>query len=239
MTKELKYKMIENYILKKIDSGEYKIGEQIPTEYELCKMFQVGRMTVNKAINNLERRNLIKRISGKGSFVIRRVSRSVTALGSFTKDMERVGMKASSKLIEFRLATGKDFPEEAYELALKPEDGILFFRRTRYGDNITIAVSETFLVEKCFPNFNPSILDGSLDEYMASQGYTTEEFSISIEAIMAQKEHKIYLGLPLNEEAPLLKSTTKRYFQGNPYEYTRTFYISEHFEYTFSGGIDK
>ena len=40
MTKELKYKMIENYILKKIDSGEYKIGEQIPTEYELCKMFQ-------------------------------------------------------------------------------------------------------------------------------------------------------------------------------------------------------
>lgn len=101
---------IENYILKKIDSGEYKIGEQIPTEYELCEQFHVGRMTVNKALNNLERRNLIRRISGKGSFVMRRVSRSVTALGSFTMDMERAGMKASSKLLEFRIAKGRDFP---------------------------------------------------------------------------------------------------------------------------------
>ena len=239
MAKELKYKMIENYILKKIDSGEYKIGEQIPTEYELCEQFHVGRMTVNKALNNLERRNLIRRISGKGSFVMRRVSRSVTALGSFTMDMERAGMKASSKLLEFRIAKGRDFPEEAYELGIKPEDDVLFFRRIRYGDNITIAFSETFLVETCFPDFNPAVLDGSLDKYMISKGYTTDEFIISIEAIAAQKEHKAYLGLSLNKEKPLLKSTTKRYFHGKPYEYTRTYYISDHFEYTFSGGIEK
>ena len=89
--KELKHRMIENFILKKIESGEYKVGDQIPTEFELCEMFQVGRMTVNKAINNLANRNLIKRISGKGSFVMRKVSRSVTTVGSFTKDMENAG----------------------------------------------------------------------------------------------------------------------------------------------------
>ena len=71
MTKELKYKMIENYVLKKINTGEYKVGEQIPTEYELCEMFHVGRMTVNKAINNLERRNLIRRISGGDESIIK------------------------------------------------------------------------------------------------------------------------------------------------------------------------
>ena len=238
MTKELKYKMIENYVLKKIHTGEYKVGEQIPTEYELCEMFHVGRMTVNKAINNLERRNLIRRISGKGSFVIKRASRSVTALGSFTKDMERVGMKASAKLVEYRIATGADFPTEAYELEIKPEDQIIYFKRIRYGDNIIIALSETYLVESCFPNFNPNVLDGSLDEYMASEGYTSEGFMIRIEAMLAQKEQKKYLELPFNEEVPLLKSITKRYYEGKVFEYTKTYYISNHFEYTFTCGID-
>lgn len=234
--KELKHRMIENFILKKIESGEYKVGDQIPTEFELCEMFQVGRMTVNKAINNLANRNLIKRISGKGSFVMRKVSRSVTTVGSFTKDMENAGMKASARLLEYRICTGEDYPEVAKELMLKPTDTILYFRRIRYGDNIPIALADTFLVGEFLPDFNPAVLKESLDEYMTSQGMVSEGFIVSIEAIMAQKEEKQYLDLPLLEEAPLLKSTTKRFMGKRPYEYTRTAYVSDHFEYVFSGG---
>lgn len=234
--KELKHRMIENYILKKIESGEYKVGDQIPTEFELCEQFNVGRMTVNKAINSLANRNLIKRISGKGSFVMRKVSRSVTTVGSFTRDMENAGMKASSRLIEYRICTAQDYPEEAQELMLKPTDTILYFRRIRYGDDIPIALADTFLAGDMFPDFNPAVLKGSLDEYMTSQGVVSEGFIVAIEAIMAQKEQKRYLDLPLNEESPLLRSTTKRFKGKKPYEYTRTAYVSNHFEYIFSGG---
>lgn len=233
---ELKYKMVENYIIKGIETGQYKVGDQIPTEYELCEMFKVGRMTVNKAINSLVNRNLIKRISGKGSFVIKKVSRSVTTIGSFTKDMASAGMKASSKLIEYRICQGSEFPEEAQHLMLKPDEYIIYFKRIRYGDDIPIAVANTFLSAKFFHDFNPSVLDGSLNEYMQACGISSDGEIISIEALMATKEYKMYLNLPLNEEAPLLRSITKRFNKDIPYEYTKTYYASEHFEYVFSCG---
>lgn len=233
---ELKYKIVENYILKGIESGKFKVGDQIPTEYELCEMFGVGRMTVNKAITSLANRNLIKRISGKGSFVIKKVSRSVTTVGSFTSDMAEVGMKASSKLIEYKICLSSEFPEEAHHLMLKPEEYIIYFKRIRYGDDTPIAVANTFLSAKFFKDFNPVALDGSLDEYMKANGIEADGFVISIEALLASNEYKQYLDLPLNEEAPLLRSITQRFCKELPFEYTRTCYVSNHFEYVFSGG---
>ena len=200
-------------------------------------MFNVGRMTVNKAITSLANRNLIKRISGKGSFVMKKVSRSVTTVGSFTSDMAAAGMKASSKLIEYKICKASDYPEEANQLMLKDDEEIIYFRRIRYGDDIAIAVADTFLAAKFFEGFNPSALDGSLDEYMRSFDLSSDGFIISIESLLATKEYKQYLNLPLNEEAPLLRSTTRRFYQDWAYEFTRTSYVSNHFEYVFSGGV--
>ena len=40
-----KYVQIQNYILQKIESGEYAAGDKIPSEIELARQFDVSRLT--------------------------------------------------------------------------------------------------------------------------------------------------------------------------------------------------
>lgn len=53
----------------KIESGELKSGDQLPTEAEISKQYNVSRITSKRALTELENANLIYRIQGKGSFV--------------------------------------------------------------------------------------------------------------------------------------------------------------------------
>ncbi len=44
---------IQNYILQKIESGEYAAGDKIPSGIELARQFDVSRLTVNTAVKEL------------------------------------------------------------------------------------------------------------------------------------------------------------------------------------------
>ena len=68
-----KYKIIENYIIDRIQSGDLKPGDQIETEKQLSEKFDIGRLTVNKALINLAQEGYIERTAGKGSFVLPRM----------------------------------------------------------------------------------------------------------------------------------------------------------------------
>ncbi|MBQ8884772.1 MAG: GntR family transcriptional regulator [Clostridia bacterium] len=59
------YEDIKNKILNKI----YKKGDQIPCEEELCKTYNVSRVTVNNALTKLKKKNYISRRIGSGSYV--------------------------------------------------------------------------------------------------------------------------------------------------------------------------
>lgn len=69
MTKKALYLEIEDYILSRIKSKEYKIGDLIPSERELCQIFDASRSTVNKALSNLNNKGYLYRTPGRGSFV--------------------------------------------------------------------------------------------------------------------------------------------------------------------------
>ena len=63
------YVKIQNYIISKINSGELKEGDKIPSENEIARMFSVSRITANTAIKELVTMGVIDRVKGKGSFV--------------------------------------------------------------------------------------------------------------------------------------------------------------------------
>jgi len=64
-----KYQTIYDDIKSRVSSGEYLPGDQLPTEVELVKHYNVSRPTVNKALSMLQHHGLIRRRSGAGSFV--------------------------------------------------------------------------------------------------------------------------------------------------------------------------
>lgn len=66
---ELKYQRIYLELKNKITTGLWPIGAKIPTEMELCKQYEVSRITVRRALEALVEINYINRVRGRGSFV--------------------------------------------------------------------------------------------------------------------------------------------------------------------------
>lgn len=63
------YQQIKEDLLKQIDLGILRPGDKIPTEYQLMQKYQVSRITVSKALNELKADGIIIRFPNKGSFV--------------------------------------------------------------------------------------------------------------------------------------------------------------------------
>lgn len=91
-----KYREVEEDLRYKILFGHWKAGDQIPTEDELCRTYNVSRITVRKAIHELENAGYLVRQSGKGTFVIdwQENMPDRPVLKSFTNEMHELGKKA-------------------------------------------------------------------------------------------------------------------------------------------------
>lgn len=60
---------IEDYILKKIESGELSVGEKLPSQNMLTRRFDCSRDTVVRALAKLQEGGYIVQRRGKGTFV--------------------------------------------------------------------------------------------------------------------------------------------------------------------------
>ena len=63
-----KYKVIFEALRQGIASGEYKEGARLPSEGELSRRFAVSRMTVVKAMRELQQQGLVVRRVGSGTY---------------------------------------------------------------------------------------------------------------------------------------------------------------------------
>lgn len=63
-----------------IASGGLVAGDHVPTEAELCKALKVSAVTVKKGMGLLVRKDLVRRIPGRGTFVSSAVQRSSPAI---------------------------------------------------------------------------------------------------------------------------------------------------------------
>jgi GntR family transcriptional regulator len=63
------YFQLEQIIKSKILTGEFILGDKIPTEKDFCKTYQVSSITARQAILNLVNEGLLVRRQGKGTFV--------------------------------------------------------------------------------------------------------------------------------------------------------------------------
>ncbi len=63
------YQQVHDLLVGRIVAGEWKPGDALPPEPSLARTFKVSQGTVRKALAALERRNLVVRRQGKGTYV--------------------------------------------------------------------------------------------------------------------------------------------------------------------------
>jgi DNA-binding LacI/PurR family transcriptional regulator len=70
MKNEPVYRQMYNDFLEKISSGALKVGDRLPSEADLCKLYKVSRITSKRALDILSDQGYISKQPGKGSFVV-------------------------------------------------------------------------------------------------------------------------------------------------------------------------
>jgi GntR family transcriptional regulator len=63
------YYQLQELLHQQIASGRFRVGDALPSEGELCRLFGVSRIVVRQALEVLEDDGEIDRVQGKGTFV--------------------------------------------------------------------------------------------------------------------------------------------------------------------------
>jgi Transcriptional regulators len=141
-------------IQEKIFSGEWKPGEKIMSEPQLCKELNVSRVSVREAIEKLATLNIISKRQGEGTFV-NDLKPSIylnSLIPMITLDKDNY-----LDILEFRLITE---PETARMCAEKCTDNIIKEIEEIYGRMINYRQDiEKFTEEDL--NFHMKIAEGS------------------------------------------------------------------------------
>ena len=65
-----KHRRVFDHLLSSIQSGQLKAGDRLPSEAELGKLFEASRITIAKAVLDLQRMGLVTRRPGAGTHVL-------------------------------------------------------------------------------------------------------------------------------------------------------------------------
>jgi GntR family transcriptional regulator, arabinose operon transcriptional repressor len=83
-----KYRQIYDALKQSISSGEYRAGQRLPTESDLVRSYKTSRVTVNRALRELQLAGVISRKVGSGSYVSAAAARDHT-FGLLIPDLGR------------------------------------------------------------------------------------------------------------------------------------------------------
>ncbi len=128
------HKNVSDYIMQKINAGEWKKGDQIPREIDLCRQFSVSRSTVRAALMNLVNQGYLTRVKGKGTYISKpkMLEQTTIFIESFAQELLSRGLTVKTELLEFCLVPAT--PQLAQRMNIKPEEKLLKITRLRYAD---------------------------------------------------------------------------------------------------------
>lgn len=192
-----KYEKVEDYFIEKINRGTLKSGDRLPPEIQISKKYGYSRMTVNKAMKNLEKQGYVTRIAGRGTFVKEKsVLRLLTDNISLSDIIKQQRMTPGSTLLSYSLADASEVPSA--EEFPTPIDKFHHTERLRTGDNKPIALTQDFICSNLIRNIDLNLITGSLYSYLKKLKLPVIQNFVEIKAVKATKKQQKLLNLDVD-----------------------------------------
>ncbi|MFD3446485.1 GntR family transcriptional regulator [Microbacteriaceae bacterium 4G12] len=227
------YLQIKSELKRKIEEGEWNPGDKIPSELELCELYNVSRITVREAINELVWEDYLIRQRPKGTFVLDYQQKGsdkdyYTYVKSFTYEMNESGKKVTTFRAEVQKV--KADPFLAKQLNIKPGDEVLELKRLRGLASKVPVFFKTYFAYKSNFSLQSNEYYGSLYELLKENGIIIANVKEYLEAVRPDKE--VQKWLDTSEDTPILKRVKNAKNQkGDFVEYTECYYIGESYRY--------
>ena len=204
------YYQLKNKILNDIKNDTYNIGDKMPTDSEYCDLFNVSRITVRRALFELEREGYIERIQGKGTFLkFKEIKQNISSFYSFTEDTKKMGYLPSSIFLKLELIIPET--EVAQALNLNENEKVFLLERLRLADEMIIAYDRSYIAEKTVPNFRKEMLSGGslYNALEANYGFRPNNSEETIEAISIKAKDALKMRLDPKQPVLLVKRISK------------------------------
>ncbi len=188
------YMQLMRILREQINNRNWQLGQQIPTEEELCKKYNVSKITVRQAINNLVSEGYLIKIQGKGTFVAE--SLPVVGLAMKTRLTEEMFGK-EVKLDRKVLFQGIKEPNPEIRTYLKTEDRIYYILSKRSVHGETAYIEETFIPYEMLPDIEKIDIAYSSLYSILQEKATKKIFKMiqTIEILLATGESAKNLGI--------------------------------------------
>lgn len=121
------YAQLAAILRRRIASGVFRPGEQLPSEGQLCAQYGVSPMTVRRVINLLAECGLVTAFQGKGTFVKRLDLGEATFRLDELTDQLAVGRDTTVRLIEARIVAAGE--TVARNLRVPEGERVVYIRR--------------------------------------------------------------------------------------------------------------
>ncbi len=139
------YAQVQEAIRDAIQHGDALPGDQLPSEPDLCQLFDVSRTVVRQALVSMEYEGLIVRKKGKGTFIARpKIGESLfQELTGFYQDMESKGERPVSRVLQQQVIPANTKVAEALGLAV--DAPVVIIDRLRSVNSEPIVLVTTYL----------------------------------------------------------------------------------------------
>jgi len=221
---------IQAQILSLIHRQHLSIGEPLPGEIELGRVFGVNRTVARKALVQLERIGYAVRFKGRGTFVAQpKIVKEIGGSIGFTSSMEAIGVRAGAVVLtaERRQASS----EVANRLGVFRGTAVFHLRRLRTADGRPVAIEDSYVELHRFPGIQKiDFNDNSLYKVLAEQyGVFPSRSDELVEAENAGRPEARLL--EVGARASLLIATRTVWGKdGKPLEMVRSIYRGDRFQ---------
>lgn len=207
------YKQVAAELRRQIRSGRYKVGEELPSEKDLAKRFDVSGGVIRSALVELRAEELLDVRQGKRPVVrepggLRRLSQDITEGAGFYTMLDRTGRQPASEVLVTRAPASA---EVASFLGIAEGDEVVVrarVLRAEGGPPVGTAVSHfpTWVTDAAPALLDPAV-SGLPVHLRTAFGATYSEDAV--DARMPTAEERERLEIPENTPVLIIKGTTR------------------------------
>ena len=169
-----------------------RAGDALDSERTLVERFGVSRVTVRRALGQLDAEGLIVRVHGSGTYVSdAQLIGKTLRLTSFTDDMRERGLDAAAVVLASEVVRAG--PGVATQLRIDPGADVLRLRRLRLASKTPMALEEAFVPLGLFPGIEERDLTTSLYTSFGDYGFRVDRARQQITAVALTEEEATLL----------------------------------------------
>ncbi|CAG4916717.1 histidine utilization repressor [Paraburkholderia gardini] len=201
------YQGIKDFILGRIHAGEWSEGDQVPSENELAREFNVARMTVNRALRELTSEQVLTRVQGSGTFVARpKYESTLVAIRSISDEIVARGHRYHASVLH----VGATIADEvlAGEMQVNAGNPLFHSRLLHFENDEPVQLEERWVNPSVAPEYALQDFTRTTPNQYLVRVAPLQRVEYRIEALAADDETRELLTMSQTEACLVLHRRT-------------------------------